>query len=383
VENTREGFGDLLIAAGGTGGHIFPALAVLEVLRRRHPEMKVTWVGSSHRMESTLIPSRGIEFVGLRQTEIRRGLNPMNILYNTRTLFLLIGSVFRSVGLIRRIRPGIILTTGGFAAGAAGLAAWMTRTPLAIIEPNAYPGLTNRFLGKRASAVFTAYPEAKTFFREKKTHAIGSPARIEVVERDRKSARAQLGLGDDTLMLLAMGGSQGAAGINRTLPESVKLISMTARGMDLRVVHQCGRGKLDQVVVDRKALPESRYSVVEFIDDIPTYLAAADAVVCRAGASTLSEVACRGLASVIVPYPFSAENHQVRNARAWESAGAALCIEESELNPSHLANKIVILLTDPRMRNVMGEKARKFGDPSAAEKIADIIEELAARKRVS
>jgi UDP-N-acetylglucosamine--N-acetylmuramyl-(pentapeptide) pyrophosphoryl-undecaprenol N-acetylglucosamine transferase len=364
----------LLIAAGGTGGHIFPALAVWEEISRRQHDLSLVWLGSSHRMEKDLIPARGIEFVGLRQTEFRRRPTPGNILYNIRSLGFLAASVLHSARIIKKLKPRLVLTTGGFAGGAAGLAAWLTRTPLIIMEPNAFPGLTNRFLGKRAAMVFIAYPGAKRYFPTSKARVVGSPVRRDVVEKDRNTARSSLGLDDDTLFLLAMGGSQGADGINKNLPEALRLITIDRPDLRFRAAHQCGRGKTRNLTVDRRILPEDRYSVFEFIDDTPTYLAAADIIVARAGASTLSEIACRKLPSVLVPYPQSAEDHQVKNARSWESAGAAFCIEEKDLSPSSLATALLLLMTDSAKRTTMGNEASRFGDPKAAERIVDVLE---------
>jgi UDP-N-acetylglucosamine--N-acetylmuramyl-(pentapeptide) pyrophosphoryl-undecaprenol N-acetylglucosamine transferase len=365
----------ILIAAGGTGGHIFPALAVWEALSAKHPELALTWLGSSHRMESRLIPARGIEFIGLRQTEFRRRPTPANIVYNARSLLFLQSAIWQAVGIIWKLKPRLVLTTGGFAGGAAGLAAWMTRTPLAIIEPNVFPGLTNRFLGRRAARVFVTYPEAREYFPPTKASVVGTPSRREVAEKDRMEARRALGIDNQTLMILAMGGSQGAAGINKNLPEAVRLATKDRPGIRFRVIHQCGQGKFGAIQVDRASLSENQYQVMEFIDDAPTYLAAADLIVSRAGASTLAEIACRGIPSILIPYPFSSENHQVKNARSWEASGAAFCLEEKDLAPSALATSLLLLLTDPSKRESMGKEAMKFGDPQAANRIAEMLEQ--------
>jgi UDP-N-acetylglucosamine--N-acetylmuramyl-(pentapeptide) pyrophosphoryl-undecaprenol N-acetylglucosamine transferase len=366
----------LLIAAGGTGGHIFPALAVWEAVSHRHPEYNLTWIGSSHKMESTLIPSKGIDFIGLRQTEIRRKPTPPNILYNMRTLWLLVSSIFQSIGIVSRLHPKLVLTTGGFAAGATGIAAVLTGKPLAIIEPNAYPGLTNRYLGKRAAAVFIAYNESRKHFPEGKTHMVGVPARREVMEKDRSQARMELGLDDNTLFVLAMGGSQGAAGINRTLPDAALLLVNQRPEIRFRILHQCGRGKSVSLKIDEQLRSGGRYKVAEFIDDVPLYLAAADLVVSRAGASGLSEISCRGLPAIIIPYPHSAENHQVKNARSWEDGGAAICIEEKDLTAEKLKDALLLLLSDSSKRAEMGRQALKFSNREAAERIADIIQDF-------
>jgi len=369
VTRDRDSSRTILIAAGGTGGHIFPALAVMGELNSIYPDLQVTWLGSSHRMEASLIPSRGIDFIGLRQTEIRRKLTPGNILYNIRTLWFLLRSIFLSIGIVRKLRPRLILTTGGFAAGAMGLAAGYTKTPLVIIEPNAYPGLTNRRLGKKASIVFTAYEDAKKYFDPDRTITYGAPARREVIEADRIEARKKLGLDDGTLLVLATGGSQGAAGINRHLPEAIKKLTETGN-LQIRIIHQCGKGKKEAVVSELSSGMDQFYEVVEFIEDVPSYLAASDIVISRAGASTLAEIACRGLPAIIIPFPHSSENHQVKNAKAWESSGAAICIEEVDLTPKSLSGSLNKLLTEPDTRLQMGENARRFGNPESASDIA-------------
>lgn len=366
----------ILIAAGGTGGHIFPALAVWDIIYGRHPEIELTWLGSSHRMESELIPSRRIDFVGLRQTEIRRKPTPGNILYNIRTLWYLVKSVFQSIGLVRKLRPKLVLATGGFAAGAAGIAARMTGTPLVIIEPNAYPGLTNRHLGKAAAKIFIAFDETGKFFREDRTHMVGVPVRREIIEMDREEARRTLEVPEGTLLVLALGGSQGAAGINKNMYNAALQVAIENPDLAYRIVHQCGRGKKPLVRTDPNALRAGNYRIIEFIEDIPLYLAAADVVVSRAGAGILSELACRGLPAVLIPYPQSAENHQVKNARSREEAGAAICIEEKVLSAASLADALLELLSDTNKRLAMGHSAGKFGNPDAADRIADLLQEF-------
>jgi len=372
----------IIIAAGGTGGHIFPALAVMDELIKLHPDMKVTWFGSTHRMESELIPSRKIDFVGLKTTEFRRKPTLSNIFYNVRSLWYLAGAILTSIGQVKKLKPGLVLTTGGFAAGAMGLASWFTRTPLVIIEPNAYPGMTNRWLGKRGALVFTAYDKAAKYFPKGRTFAVGTPARSDLIKKNRTESRSELGLRDDTVFIVATGGSQGASGINSNLPESIGLLLKNFPVMKLKVLHQCGKGKLESVKVDETKIPRENYVVVEFIDNIPLILAAADIVVCRAGASTLTEVAVRGLPAVIVPYPQSAENHQVKNARTWESESAGYCIEEKDLTPESLAEKLSILISDESKRKQLGESARKFGNPDSALVIAQKLSEI-LKNRVS
>lgn len=363
-----------MIAAGGTGGHIFPVLAVWDAIRKQHSEVSLIWVGSNHRIESTLIPSKNITFHGLKQTEFRRRLTFPNFLFNLRSAFYLIASVFDSYGIIKKEKPKFIITTGGFAGGPSGIAALLTRTPLVVIEPNVYPGLTNRVLGKFANRIFVAFPEAKDYFPSNRTIVAGIPARSEIIERNRENARASLMLDDDTLFILALGGSQGAASINKYLPDAVCLILKQRPDIRFRVAHQAGKQKSEAVIEKTVEMKPDLYQIYEFIEDMPTFLAAADIVVTRAGASTLSELAARNLPAVLIPYPHSSENHQLKNARAWEDAGAAICLEEGELSASSLASALLLLLTDSSRRISMGELASKFGDPLAADRIADAIE---------
>jgi UDP-N-acetylglucosamine--N-acetylmuramyl-(pentapeptide) pyrophosphoryl-undecaprenol N-acetylglucosamine transferase len=372
----RKGKNKIIIAAGGSGGHIFPALSVWEILSERHPETSLTWVGSSHRMEASLVPSKGIDFIGLRQTEIRRKLTPGNIFYNLRTLWFLAVSIFRSIGIVKKIKPDFVLTTGGFAAGSIGLAAWLTHTPLIIIEPNVFPGMTNRYLGKRAKLVFTAYHQAEKYFPGNITKTTGSPARREIMLSNRDESRRTLGIDENTVLILAMGGSQGAKGINNALPDAIKYLVENETRIKFKVVHQCGKGKVETVIIDRKLLPNSIYEVTEFINEVPQYLSASDIVISRAGASTLSEIACRGIASILIPFPGAAENHQLMNAREWENSGASICIEEKELTNKTLGKQIEMLIKDSSLRKSMAENAHEFGDPLAAEKIVDTLEGL-------
>ncbi|MFH1676322.1 MAG: glycosyltransferase, partial [bacterium] len=221
-----------------------------------------------------------------------------------------------------------------------------------------------------------AYPKAKVYFPSGVTKLTGVPARKEVTNKSREESRRELGIENETLFVLALGGSQGALGINRNLPESVKLISTDRPDLHVRVLHQFGAGKENTVTVLKDPLSENIYKLVPFIEDVPTRLAASDIVITRAGASTLSEIACRGIPSIIIPFPHSAENHQVENAKSWESAGAAFCIEEKDLTPATLATAMLLLLSDPKKRESMSREAVKFGDPEAANRIAGLIGSL-------
>jgi UDP-N-acetylglucosamine--N-acetylmuramyl-(pentapeptide) pyrophosphoryl-undecaprenol N-acetylglucosamine transferase len=372
-ERSRNG---IVVAAGGTGGHIFPVLAVWEEIHRLHPSLSINWLGSTHRLESKLITSKGIQFIGLRQTELRRKPSLYNILYNIRSLWFVLSVLFQTVRHLLRLKPRLVLTSGGFTGGAAGLASWITRTPLVIIEPNAYPGLTNRLLGKIASMIFVTYPDSVRYFPPSKTQVAGTPARREVVERNRIEAREEIGIADDMLLVFVTGGSQGASGINDAMPEAAR--TMVSERPDVRfiVIHQCGAGKKDSVKVDRAVLDENQYRVVEFIEDAATIFAASDIVVSRSGASTLAEIASRSLPSILIPYRYSSENHQGINAKNWEKAGAALYIEEKDLNASILATNLLLLLTDRTKRDAMGKAATQFGDPAAAQHIAFLMESL-------
>ncbi|HZP11013.1 MAG TPA: undecaprenyldiphospho-muramoylpentapeptide beta-N-acetylglucosaminyltransferase [Nevskiaceae bacterium] len=343
----------VLIMAGGTGGHVFPALAVADELKARGHD--VVWMGAPHSFESKRVPAHGIpmEFIrvsGLRGKGVKKLLTaPLLILRALRD----------ALAALRRQRPQVVLGMGGFAAGPGGLAAWLTRRPLVIHEQNAAAGLTNRLLARIARNVLEAFPQ--TFRR---ALAVGNPVRAGFILLPRPSER----LKRETRRVLVVGGSQGARAFNERMPEALKLIPADRRP---EVRHQAGR-TLD-IARDAYAKAGVSGEVRQFIDDMPEAFAWADLVLCRAGASTIAELAAAGCASILVPYPHAVDDHQTRNAEYLASAGAAILIQEADLTVEKLAQTLDTLLSDRARLISMAEAARTRAWPNATNTIVESI----------
>ncbi|MGF1546319.1 MAG: undecaprenyldiphospho-muramoylpentapeptide beta-N-acetylglucosaminyltransferase [Thiotrichales bacterium] len=355
----QSGSRPVLIMAGGTGGHIFPALAVADALRRRG--VPVLWLGSKDKMETRIVPQHGYELfelpiAGVRGTDLR-----------TRLLapFALIRAVGRALGVMRRIRPRAVLGMGGFAAGPGGLAAAMLRIPLYIHEQNAIPGLTNRWLARLATEVFEGFPQSFEALGFRRTvHYTGNPLRHELLTV--APARARLAEGRGALRVFVVGGSLGALKLNQTVPRALALLPQEARP---QIWHQCGDRHLD--------LTRAEYAqagVAARIDAFVTQMAEpygwADLVVARAGALTVAELAQCGLPAVLVPYPHAVDDHQTANARSLVARGAAVLIPDIELTPERLAAVLFDLNRDRADLMRMSEASHGLSRPDAAEVIA-------------
>lgn len=351
----------MLILAGGTGGHIFPGLAVAREFAAR--SVPVVWLGAAGAMETRLVPAAGIELHTLPVRSLRGGGLARRLLAPLLLLRALIGAL----SLLRRMRPACVLSFGGFAAGPGGLAAWLLRRPLIVHESNRAPGLTNRVLAKLARRVLVGF--AGSFARDEEW--VGNPVRPEIaalpLPAERLAARPR------SLNLLVLGGSQGARALNLHLPAALRLSQVCCE-----IRHQTGTSALD-VTSARYADAGLRAQTSAFIEDMPAAYAWADFVVCRAGASTLAELCAAGLPALLVPLPTAADDHQSRNADALVEAGAALKVSEGEGFELRLAAALSELAADPQRRLSMAERARGLARPDAAARVAEIcIEESRA-----
>jgi UDP-N-acetylglucosamine--N-acetylmuramyl-(pentapeptide) pyrophosphoryl-undecaprenol N-acetylglucosamine transferase len=351
------------VMAGGTGGHVFPALAVAEALRAQGAE--VFWIGTRRGMESRLVPEHGfdmewVEIAGLRG----KGLGAI-----LSGPFRLLGALRQAWTILRRRRPAVILGMGGFVSGPGGLAARARGIPLVIHEQNAIPGLTNQWLARIASRVFEAFPGS--FPQARKAIATGNPVRPAIAAlpppRERFAGRT------GPAHVLVVGGSLGAQALNETLPRALARLSAASRPL---VRHQAGEKTL--------AAAQAAYlqagvaaEVTAFISDMAQAYAWADLVVCRAGALTVSELAAAGLGAILVPYPHAVDDHQVSNARYLTEAGAALLIIQRDLDPAGLAMTLETLLADRARLLTMAEAARTRATPAAVDQIAAACLELA------
>jgi len=349
----------ILLMAGGTGGHIFPALAVAELLRKQG--WKTHWLGSENGMEVSLVPTYGIDLSLLGISGIRgKGLM-------TRLLspFKLLSAIWQAIKVINKFQPDVILGMGGFASGPGGLAAWLLRKPLCIHEQNAIPGVTNRVLSKFARFSLQAFPGAFV----KADAVTGNPVRKTICELKMPEKRFAKHKG--AIRLLIIGGSRGAAIFNQLLPEALLLLSETT---ELNIWHQTGannRGIVLERYSERQLINEQLpLKIEEFITDMDEAYQWADLVLCRSGALTVSELAAAGLGAIFVPFPHAVDDHQTANANYLVSAGAAKLIPQTELSAEKLAATITEL-NDRSLCLQMANKAKQQSKPDATKEVAD------------
>jgi UDP-N-acetylglucosamine--N-acetylmuramyl-(pentapeptide) pyrophosphoryl-undecaprenol N-acetylglucosamine transferase len=350
-----------LMAGGGTGGHIVPALAVARELKRRGHEP--FFVGTPAGLEARLVPAAGfpIEWVRIG------GLNRVGIVQTARTLARLPLATLRLLLQLRRWRPAAVFSLGGYAAGPVVIAAGVCGLPIVIMEPNAVPGMTNRRIGRIAARALVNFPETARYFPPGTTELSGVPVRPEFFALPRKQR-------GDTLSVLITGGSQGSRTLNQAARQSWALFREA--GFRVRLLHQAGRPMHAELAREFES-SGLEGEVVPFIDDMPSAFASADLVICRAGANTVSELAAARKPAILVPFPAAADDHQTRNAEVLARAGAARLVPDREFDGGRLYREVVELASEPELLERMGEAAGPFAKPRAAERAAEVLEEVA------
>ncbi|MBI3374778.1 MAG: undecaprenyldiphospho-muramoylpentapeptide beta-N-acetylglucosaminyltransferase [Betaproteobacteria bacterium] len=349
----------ILIIAGGTGGHVFPGLAVADFMRSLG--WNVVWMGARTGMEARLVPARGYRMAWIRAAALRgKGLARALLL----PLHLLIG-FWQSARAIFELRPDVVLGLGGYVAFPGGMMAALLNRPLAIHEQNAIPGLTNKTLARLADRVLTGFPQTLPG-----AHWTGNPVRTEIASLTAPAQRYAARQG--SINLLVVGGSLGARALNDALPQALARLPVQSRP---RVVHQSGERHLESLRA-AYAAASVEAELVAFIDDMAGRYAGADLVICRAGALTIAELAVAGVASVLVPFPHAVDDHQTANARFLADRGAAVLLPQSDLSPARLAALLASL--DRARLLAMAEKARVLGKPEATREVAQACMELAA-----
>ncbi|MDH5358470.1 MAG: undecaprenyldiphospho-muramoylpentapeptide beta-N-acetylglucosaminyltransferase [Gammaproteobacteria bacterium] len=348
----------VLIMAGGTGGHVFPALAVADVLKQRGVD--VSWMGTAKGIESQLVPAAGYPLTVIGVS----GLRGKGILGWLLAPFKLVKAIVEAIIAIRSICPDMVLGLGGFASGPGGVAAWILRKPVMIHEQNAIPGLTNRLLSHIAKRVLEAFPNS--FDDSISAQWVGNPVRDSISSLIEPSQRFEER--DQSRHVLVLGGSLGARALNTVLPQAFELIEHQQRPV---IRHQCGQAHVDDC---RRAYDQAGVTaqVVPFIDDMADAYAWADLVVCRAGALTLAELSAAGVGAILVPYPYAVDDHQKHNAAALVTAGGARLVNEHDLTAESLALQLRELLADSDKLLAMAKGARSLDKPQAANTIADI-----------
>ena len=352
----------LLIAGGGTGGHVFPALAIAQEWLSRGAEREVVLVGTQRGIEMKLVPAAGLPLETIRVAGLK-GKGGTRLVKN---LAMLGSGLSDAFGVLKRHSPAVAFGVGGYAAGPMLLAAWMKGIPNVIFEPNAEPGLTNKVLARLAKRIATGYEISARAWGEKAA-VTGCPVRPEFFTIPAHAA-------GKPFRLLVTGGSQGALPINRTFVEAAALLA--ARKSELQIVHQTGERDYNHVRA-AYAREEIQAEVLPFLTNMAERFAWADAIVCRAGAITAAEVAAAGRAAVFIPFGRATDSHQLRNAQEMSNAGAGRLISESELTAVRLTREIFFLLDQPREIEAMARKARSLARPGAAREIVNLIEAAA------
>lgn len=351
----------LVMAGGGTGGHVFPMVAVAHALRRLRPDARIVFVGTERGMETRVVPQQGFELELLEVLPIRGG--------GLRGVVAGVAQAARSLpasrALLRRLGARAVFSIGGYAAGPVSLAARTLGLPLALMEPNSIIGLANLLIAPFVQRAYTAFRVTEAHFAPSVVRATGVPLRDGFAPRPYPGRRGPL-------RVLVLGGSQGAKTLNETVPRALSGVRAP-----LEVVHQCGQAHRDAVQSLYGELEVHAVQVVPFIDDMPAALAAADLVVSRSGAGAVSEICAVGRPSLLVPYPYAAGDHQRVNAEVLERAGAARCIVAAEATAERLTSAVEELLEDAGSLPRMAQAAQRLGRPTAAETIARDFLELA------
>jgi UDP-N-acetylglucosamine--N-acetylmuramyl-(pentapeptide) pyrophosphoryl-undecaprenol N-acetylglucosamine transferase len=353
----------LLIAGGGTGGHVFPAIAVAREWLSRGSEREVILVGTQRGIEMKLVPQSGLPLETLRAA----GLKGKGGLTLVKNLAMLAPGMLDAFAILRKHNPAAAFGVGGYAAGPMLLATWLSGIPNVIFEPNAEPGFTNKTLARMSKRIATGYEITAEAFG-KKAWMTGNPVRTEFFSIEpRKPAHP--------FRLLVTGGSQGALPINRTFVDAMD--ELAERKNELQIVHQTGERDYDAVRTAYARREFSSAEVVPFLGNMAERFAWADLIVCRAGAITASEIAAAGRAAIFIPFGRATDGHQLRNAEEMVKSGAGKLITEPELTAERLAGEIFGLLDEPRQLEQLAERARAMGKPNASRDIVDLVERAA------
>lgn len=366
-----------LISCGGTGGHINPGLAIAGIIAEHDPEAEFLFVGTPDGMEATLVPAAGYRMEFVESAGFQRSLSPENIKRNLKAVRYLMTAGGHACKIVREFQPCLAIGTGGYASGPVIRAAQQLGIPTAVHEQNAFPGVTNKLLAKKAKAVMMTFEEAKKYFPAgTNTVMTGLPVRGGMTKVDREQARRQLGYREG-MLIVSFGGSQGAKCLNDMMPELMQW--HLESDMQINHIHaygKHGRDTMPDELKKRGIADDPRMRVTEYIHDMDICLAAADLVISRAGASTLSELEAVGRASILIPYPAAAENHQYYNAMVLGKAGAAVVIEQKDLTIDLMKQHIEALYNDPEKRLAMHQRAGKLFLTDTNDRIWNAIKDI-------
>lgn len=370
----------VLLAGGGTAGHINPALAIASIIKEHIPDAEFLYAGTPKGMESRLVPKAGYDFAPIKVSGFQRKLTPQNILRNIKTVAYLTTAGHRAKQIIKEFQPDIVIGTGGYVSGPIVLKAADMGIKTAIHEQNAYPGVTTRLLSKRVDEVMLTVEEAKEYLDKDISYTVtGLPVRKGFCTMTKQQAKKELGIPENELCILSYGGSLGAGRINETVAELMEW--EVKNGKEVTHIHSYGGMGKDTFLQDIASRGvdyenNSRIRVKEYIDNMPVCMAAADLVICRSGANTLSELEALGRASILIPSPNVAGNHQYHNAMVLGKAGAAVVIEEKNLSGSVLIEKVSSLCSDKDKLDCFAKRAASLYVTDTPDRIFGVIEKL-------
>ena len=355
----------VILSGGGTGGHIYPAIAIAKEIEKRYPDSSILFVGASDRMEMQKVPQAGYEIIGLWISGIQRKLTLSNLMFP----FKLLSSLFKSRKIIKQIKPDIVIGTGGFASGPLLKVANDANIPTLLQEQNSYPGITNKWLAKKADKICVAYDGLDRFFPGNKIVKTGNPVRQDLIEIDSKKEEGfhKFNLDSNKKILLVIGGSLGARRINQLIESELDFI--TALG--IQIIWQCGKLYFEEY----KKYNSENVQVLQFIDRMDLAYASADIIISRAGAGSVSELCIVGKPVLFIPSPNVAEDHQTKNARAIVDQQGALMLKETELD-QNFEETFKTLLSSEELQHRLSINIRKMALPKATSDIVDEIEKI-------
>lgn len=358
----------VLIAAGGTGGHVYPAIAIADALRDESTNVDILFAGTKNHMEWETVSKAGYDITSIWISGFHRRFTLKNLLFPIK----LITSIVQSLAIINRYKPDIVISCGGYVAGPVGWVAAQKKIPLVIQEQNSFPGITNRMLGKNAELIFTAFDDAHKYFPKGKPRLAGNPTRKSLQKIERNEALQAFDLSNDIKTLLILGGSGGAKTINEAMQ---KHIATLHDDLGLQIIWQCGKRYYDKIRRDINPQSYEHLRLKDFIHDMPAAYAVSDLVISRAGALSCSELALTGKPSILVPSPNVAGDHQTKNARSMVDNEAAKLIADNELDKK-LTDTVKNIINDEQRLKEMSKAAQTLARPNAAKEIATEIIEL-------
>lgn len=360
----------VLVTGGGTGGHIYPAIAIANKLKEEIKNIDILFVGTKKGLESKIVPNSGFKFKTITVSGFKRRIS-MDTMKSTKNLFLGLKDAYK---VIQSFQPDLIIGTGGFVCGPVVFIGALLKIKTVIHEQNVIPGVTNRILSKFTDKVLISFEESRQYFKNNdKIEITGNPVRRDFIDVDREKSRKDLGVDDDRIIVMVFGGSRGAERINESM---VDVLIHFNHKKNIHIIHVTGETHYEKVInVFRKRNIQLAENIVikDYINDMPKLMGACDLVICRSGAITLAEVTTMGLPAILIPSPYVTNNHQEYNARVLEKNGAAILLTEKELNGNNIVTLINSLIKDRKALKHMGLKSRKISKPNSTDIIYNSI----------